>query len=240
MILSWLFPPLIGSIRYRKKDEKTSTCLHIEDRDDEEVSEVDQGCEETEKTPLLKTDFADIKNRLKGKKAFLEPTFLYKLKCFYFETPIVKFASHNLGYLIFLVICSFSAMGRKTDTELTPIEWYILITAFAYFVAEVYEIIQIGSLKEYASSLINIFDMTVITLLFAAFYLRRRPDTIHAGYLLMALDCGLWWLRLLSLLVVHPTLGPYLLVMKKMLNDCVQFLAIIGVFMVAYGVTSTG
>ena len=229
IICSWLFPPLIGSIRYRKKEDRTTTVLHSHD-DDDDV---------TENTPLLRTDFEDLMNRVKGKKAFLEPSFLYKLQCFYFKTPVVKFASHNLGYLIFLVICSFSAMVRKKDTTLTPLEWYILITAFAYFVAELHEIIQIGSIKEWASSIINLLDMTVITLLFAAFYLRRRADTIHTGHLLLALDCGLWWLRLLSLLVVHPTLGPYLLIMRKMLNDCVQFVAITRVFMVAYGVTST-
>ncbi|CAF1217708.1 unnamed protein product [Rotaria sordida] len=62
--------------------------------------------------------------------------------------------------------------------------------------------------------------------------------TLNAARAFLAIDCVLWFIRLLILLMIDRTVGPILLMMQAMLNDMMTFFSIFFVFTSAYGVAS--
>lgn len=89
-------------------------------------------------------------------------------------------------------------------------------------------------LLDWMSSKVNIFDGIIIGLFFIALSCRLDENYRHFGHLLYAIDCGLWILRLLTVFFVNPTLGPYLVMIKKMVSpgtfyDCTEFIVIIDI-----------
>ena len=43
-------------------------------------------------------------------------------------------------YMIYLILFSYTALTTKKETMPTVIEWLVIITAFSYFVAELYQV----------------------------------------------------------------------------------------------------
>ena len=94
-------------------------------------------------------------------------------------------------------------------------------------------------LQGWANSLLNWSDIIVIGLYFIALGLRLHQKTMDVGHLIYAIDVGLWWLRILPMLLISPTLGPYLVMITLMLKDLMMFLCMLLIFIVCYGVVST-
>lgn len=54
----------------------------------------------------------------------------------------------------------------------------------------------------------------------------------------MCCDLIIWYIRLLHFTLVFKTLGPKLLMIRKMLKDLVFFVTIIAIFICSYGITA--
>ena len=167
--------------------------------------------------------------RIKQENANLEKkmTFLRKLRSFYTKTPAVKFVSHTVGYIVFLAFLSHGVMTKPT-TQLIWLDYLLIVTVAGYIITEVDQVIRsegpnfFYKIKQWGRCITNITDIFAMSLYFVALILRLHTETTHVGHLIYAIDACFWWLRLLPMMMIDPVLGPYLVMIKKMIRDLVS------------------
>ena len=69
---------------------------------------------------------------------------------------------------------------------------------------------------DYISNRWNIVDLCAIVTYFVGFALRVYPSTLEIGHLILALNVGIWVLRLLHVFYVHRVMGPYVVMIYRM------------------------
>uniref|UniRef100_A0A8C6XNI9 Ion transport domain-containing protein n=1 Tax=Naja naja TaxID=35670 RepID=A0A8C6XNI9_NAJNA len=90
----------------------------------------------------------------------------------------------------------------------------------------------------------NQFDITA--LFFLSFSLlhclnhRLFPSSYESGRTILCLDFMIFTLRLIHIFAVNKQLGPKMIIVGKMMKDVFFFLFFLGVWLVAYGVTTEG
>ena len=169
-----------------------------------------------------------------------------KFRHFHAGSPLVKLVEHTMGYLLFLMLFSYVAILEKTSTSLGWTELLLVVTVFGYFVAEMYQLVHSDTsasasdrLREYIFDFWNFLDILCITIFVMAVFFRCRENTIDIGHLLYALDVSLWILRLIQVLYADQVTGPYVVMIGNMLSDMFNFLIILFIFLLSYGVAVT-
>ena len=71
-------------------------------------------------------------------------------------------------------------------------------------------------LQHYFSSVWNIMDVSAIILFFLALGLRSNASTEKYSHLIYAIDSWIWTLRLLNVFYADRVLGPYVVMIGKM------------------------
>ena len=69
---------------------------------------------------------------------------------------------------------------------------------------------------DYLSNPWNLVDLAAITTYYVGFALRVHPFTRDLGHLVLALNVGIWILRLLHVFYVHRIMGPYVVMIYGM------------------------
>ena len=75
-----------------------------------------------------------------------------------------------------------------------------------------------AKILDYLSSYWNLVDIAAIITYFIGFVLRWFSSTTHVGHLILALNAGIWILRLLHVFYVHRIMGPYVVMIYRMVN----------------------
>ena len=73
-------------------------------------------------------------------------------------------------------------------------------------------------LKEWASNNWNICDGVAVVMFFVAVALRMHPSTLSAGHVIYCLDAMVWIIRLLDIFSVSKNLGPYVVMIGRMVR----------------------
>ena len=76
-------------------------------------------------------------------------------------------------------------------------------------------------------------DVIAFSLFFVALGLRLNTMTVEYGHLVYSIDSGIWILRLLHVFYAHRKLGPYVVMIGKMVWLVLSFLIVIGWFFIA-------
>ena len=71
-------------------------------------------------------------------------------------------------------------------------------------------------LQEYFSSVWNIMDIFAVVFFFLALGLRSHASTEEYSHLVYAIDSWIWILRLLNVFYADRILGPYVVIIGKM------------------------
>lgn len=74
--------------------------------------------------------------------------------------------------------------------------------------------------KDWASSKWNILDGFAVVSFFVGLGLRLHPTTRSAGHVIYCLDVMLWIIRLLDIFSVSKHLGPYVVMIGRMVTKC--------------------
>ena len=85
-----------------------------------------------------------------------------------------------------------------------------------------------AKMMDYLSNRWNIVDLCAIITYFVGFALRVYPSTLKFGHLILALNVGIWVLRLLHVFYVHRVMGPYVVMIYRMVQ-CNSYLMICSV-----------
>ncbi|XP_019406603.1 PREDICTED: transient receptor potential cation channel subfamily M member 4 isoform X1 [Crocodylus porosus] len=86
----------------------------------------------------------------------------------------------------------------------------------------------------------NQLDLTALLLFLMGAICRMSSWTYESGRTVLCLDFMVFTLRLIHIFAVNKNLGPKLIIVGKMMKDVFLFLFFLGVWLVAYGVTTEG
>ncbi|XP_025027088.1 transient receptor potential cation channel subfamily M member 2 [Python bivittatus] len=186
--------------------------------------------------PLLYTGLITFR-----KKRIQPITGLNRFRAF-FTAPVVIFHLNILSYFSFLWLFAFVLM---TDFQSTPSwpEYVVYFWLFSLVCEETrqlfcdpdgFGLVKMASL--YFSDFWNKLDMCAILIFIVGLTCRWIPATLYPGRIILSLAFIIFCLRLLHIFTVSKTLGPKIIIVKRMMKDVFFFLFLLAVWIVSFGV----
>uniref|UniRef100_A0A3B3ZW62 Uncharacterized protein n=1 Tax=Periophthalmus magnuspinnatus TaxID=409849 RepID=A0A3B3ZW62_9GOBI len=149
-----------------------------------------------------------------------------------YTSPQVKFFMNIVSYFAFLTLFAVVLM---VDFQTTPSGLEILLYIWLFsLVCE-----EIRQVKMYINDVWNILDvLSIILFIFGlVFRLSRLIDGLfYAGKILLCIDFIVFCLRLMAIFTISRTLGPKIIIVKRMMMDMFFFMFLLSIWVVAYGV----
>ncbi|NWH41682.1 TRPM2 protein, partial [Chloropsis hardwickii] len=166
---------------------------------------------------------------------------LARLRAF-FTAPIVIFLMNILSYFTFLLLFAYVLM---VDFQPTPSwrEYLIYFWLFSLVCEETRQMLYdpdgLGVVKMaslYIKDFWNKLDICAILVFIAGLTCRLIPSTLYPGRIILSLAFIIFCLRLMHIFTVSKTLGPKIIIVKRMMKDVFFFLFLLAVWVVSFGV----
>ncbi|XP_041432693.1 transient receptor potential cation channel subfamily M member 2 isoform X2 [Xenopus laevis] len=233
VILCMLFFPLIYTrfITFRKDEEVFQN--HTKKGTIRNMIAVKSALNERDKTTFTTTPC--------GAKKMQAMTCTERLQAF-FMAPIVIFHLNILFYFGFLLLFAYVLM---IDFQPYPSwrEHVIYFWLFSLVCEEIRQVIYdpdgFGFLRQasiYINDFWNKLDLCAITIFAAGLICRSVPATFYPGRIILSLDFVIFCLRLMHIFTISKTLGPKIIIVKRMMKDVFFFLFLLAVWVVSFGV----
>ncbi|XP_070771465.1 transient receptor potential cation channel subfamily M member 2 [Enoplosus armatus] len=168
-----------------------------------------------------------------------------RLVCLY-SSPQVKFYWNIVFYFAFLFLFAVVLM---IDFQVTPSagEALLYIWLFSLVCEEVRQLFHdpdgFGFRKKarmYINDLWNILDVLSILLFIVGLAFRLTTELFYAGKILLCIDFVVFCLRLMAIFTISRTLGPKIIIVRRMMMDMFFFMFLLSIWVVAYGVAKQG
>lgn len=164
------------------------------------------------------------------------------------EVPIITFMATTIGYIIFIALLIARVATNGYESSVTPLEWVIFVYILALIAQEARQFRQQYKVGIYFSRLTNWADVLML-LLFTTYYIVRwigfyssddpKLEVIRASDHIFGVAVMMACLRVLAVFHVHPVLGPIQVSFVAVMKQVVFFLAILGVFLLSFGLGIT-
>nr|XP_019601291.1 PREDICTED: transient receptor potential cation channel subfamily M member 2 isoform X2 [Rhinolophus sinicus] len=160
----------------------------------------------------------------------------------FFNAPVVIFHLNILSYFCFLCLFAYVLM---VDFQPSPsrCECLVYLWLFSLACEELRQLLYdpdgCGLVKMallYFSDFWNKLDITAILLFIAGLTCRLIPSLLYTGRVILSLDFIIFCLRLMHIFTVSKTLGPKIIILKRMMKDVFFFLFLLAVWVVSFGV----
>ncbi|KAF6122339.1 transient receptor potential cation channel subfamily M member 2 [Phyllostomus discolor] len=160
----------------------------------------------------------------------------------FFNAPVVIFHLNILSYFSFLCLFAYVLM---VDFQPSPswCEHLIYLWLFSLVCEELRQLLydpdECGLAKMavlYFSDFWNKLDIAAILLFIAGLTCRLIPGLLYPGRIVLSLDFIMFCLRLMHIFTVSKTLGPKIIIVKRMMKDVFFFLFLLAVWVVSFGV----
>uniref|UniRef100_A0A8B9CL03 Transient receptor potential cation channel subfamily M member 2 n=1 Tax=Anser brachyrhynchus TaxID=132585 RepID=A0A8B9CL03_9AVES len=160
----------------------------------------------------------------------------------FFTAPVVIFHMNILSYFTFLLLFAYVLM---VDFQPLPSWWEYLIYFWLFsLVCEemrqlLYDPDGLGVLKMaslYFKDFWNKLDVCAIVVFITGLTCRLIPSTLYPGRIILSLAFIIFCLRLMHIFTVSRTLGPKIIIVKRMMKDVFFFLFLLAVWVVSFGV----
>ncbi|XP_041934390.1 transient receptor potential cation channel subfamily M member 2-like [Alosa sapidissima] len=164
----------------------------------------------------------------------------------FYAAPQVKFFWNIASYFGFLFLFSIVLM---IDFQSTPSwrEWLLYVWVTSLVFEEVRQLFDdpdgFGFRKNarmYMNDRWNILDMASILLFIAGLACRWISSAFYAGKVIFCIDFIIFSLRLMAIFTISRTLGPKIIIVKRMMMDLFFFMIMLSIWVVAYGVAKQG
>ncbi|XP_020739237.2 transient receptor potential cation channel subfamily M member 2 isoform X1 [Odocoileus virginianus] len=186
--------------------------------------------------PLLYTGLISFRNQqLRAGRG------LARVRAF-FSAPVVVFHMNILSYFAFLCLFAYVLM---VDFQPQPsgCEYLIYVWLFSLVCEELRQLFYdpdgSGLRKAvivYFSDFWNKLDVCAILLFIAGLTCRLMPSLLYTGRIILSLDFTMFCLRLMHIFTISKTLGPKIIIVKRMMKDVFFFLFLLAVWVVSFGV----
>ncbi|XP_028852656.1 transient receptor potential cation channel subfamily M member 3 isoform X5 [Denticeps clupeoides] len=250
VILGLLLPPSILSLEFKNKDEMSympqdqDTYLQEKDVEEPEKQAKEKEEEDMEFTAMLgkvstetsrKKDVNEAQNRHRlipvGRK-------IYE----FYNAPIVKFWFHTMAYVGYLMLFNYIVLV-KMDLWPSPQEWIVIAYIFTNGIEKMREILMsepgklLQKVKVWLQEYWNITDLMAILIFSIGMVLRLQdPPLMSYGRVIYCVNIIYWYIRLLDIFGVNKYLGPYVMMIGKMMIDMMYFVIIMLVVLMSFGV----
>uniref|UniRef100_A0A665X6T3 Transient receptor potential cation channel, subfamily M, member 3 n=1 Tax=Echeneis naucrates TaxID=173247 RepID=A0A665X6T3_ECHNA len=250
VILGLLLPPSILSLEFKNKDEMSympqDQESYLQEKEEEEpekpVKEKEE--EDMEFTAMLgkvttetsrKKDVQEVQNNHRliplGRK-------IYE----FYNAPIVKFWFHTMAYVGYLMLFNYIVLV-KMDLWPSPQEWIVIAYIFTNGIEKMREILMsepgklLQKVKVWLQEYWNITDLMAILIFSVGMVLRlQEPPLMNYGRVIYCVNIIYWYIRLLDIFGVNKYLGPYVMMIGKMMIDMMYFVIIMLVVLMSFGV----
>ncbi|XP_075960121.1 transient receptor potential cation channel subfamily M member 2 [Anarhichas minor] len=232
VLICMVFFPLIytGFLVFRRDE-----VLHREAEKKEEIKTVEKVTGST-----LRTNSRGL-----GVKRLKPLSSWYRLVHLY-SSPQVKFYWNIVSYFAFLFLFAVVLM---IDFQATPSagELLLYIWLLSLVCEEVRQLFYdpdgFGFHKKarmYINELWNILDVLSILLCIIGLAFRLTTELFYAGKILLCIDFVVFCLRFMAIFTISRTLGPKIIIVRRMMTDMFFFMFLLSIWVVAYGVAKQG
>ncbi|XP_078142127.1 transient receptor potential cation channel subfamily M member 2 [Centroberyx gerrardi] len=163
-----------------------------------------------------------------------------------YDSPQVKFYWNIVSYFAFLFLFAVVLM---IDFQTTPSGGEVLL--YIWLLSLVFEEVRqlfydpdgFGFRKKarmYINDLWNILDVLSILLFLIGLAFRLKTELFYPGKVLLCIDFIVFCLRLMAIFTISRTLGPKIIIVRRMMMDMFFFMFLLSIWVVAYGVAKQG
>uniref|UniRef100_H3DGB5 Transient receptor potential cation channel, subfamily M, member 2 n=2 Tax=Tetraodon nigroviridis TaxID=99883 RepID=H3DGB5_TETNG len=168
-----------------------------------------------------------------------------RLRCLY-SCPQVKFYWNIVSYFAFLFLFAVVLM---VDFQLVPSKWELLL--YVWLLTLVFEEVRQlfdyrpdleiwKKARLYISDVWNILDSLSIVLFITGLSLRLTTWLFYPGKVILCITFVVFCLRLMAIFTISRTLGPKIIIVRRMMTDMFFFMFLLSIWVVAYGVAKQG
>ncbi|KAG9267203.1 transient receptor potential cation channel subfamily M member 1-like [Astyanax mexicanus] len=234
VILGIIFPPAILLLDFRIGDDMSyhtsKETKETKDKEDDTKSNKD-GVVNMDATSK-KGDEEDSKKKNKrvpiGKKIY-----------YFYNAPFTKFWFNTIAYLVYLMLYIILVkMERWPSLQ----EWIVISYIITLGLENVRQILmsEPGKLKQkinvWLEDYWNITDLVAISMFLLGLLLRLQNSYMGYGRVIYCVDIIFWYIRVLDIFGVNKYLGPYVMMIGKMMIDMLYFVVIMLVVLMSFGV----
>ncbi|XP_029016492.1 transient receptor potential cation channel subfamily M member 3 isoform X10 [Betta splendens] len=160
----------------------------------------------------------------------------------FYNAPIVKFWFHTMAYVGYLMLFNYIVLV-KMDLWPSPQEWIVIAYIFTNGIEKMREILMsepgklLQKVKVWLQEYWNITDLMAILIFSVGMVLRlQEPPLMSYGRVIYCVNIIYWYIRLLDIFGVNKYLGPYVMMIGKMMIDMMYFVIIMLVVLMSFGV----
>ncbi|XP_077907426.1 transient receptor potential cation channel subfamily M member 1 isoform X3 [Ictidomys tridecemlineatus] len=232
VIMGILFPPTILFLEFRTYDDFSyQTSKENEDGKEKEDENMDANADAGSRK-------GDEENAHKKQKSIPIGTKI----CEFYNAPIVKFWFYTISYLGYLLLFNYVILVRM-DGWPSLQEWIVISYIVSLALEKIREILmsEPGKLsqkiKVWLQEYWNITDLVAISMFMIGAILRlQNQPYMGYGRVIYCVDIILWYIRVLDIFGVNKYLGPYVMMIGKMMIDMLYFVVIMLVVLMSFGV----
>ncbi|XP_076855123.1 transient receptor potential cation channel subfamily M member 3 isoform X3 [Brachyhypopomus gauderio] len=262
VILGLLLPPSILSLEFKNKDEMSYVPqeqeAYLQEKESDEVDKVakDKDDEDMEFTVRAYCEaqynsvamLGTVSSEASRKKTVEEVQSRHRLipvgrKIYeFYNAPIVKFWFHTMAYVGYLMLFNYIVLV-KMDLWPSPQEWIVIAYIFTNGIEKMREILMsepgkvLQKVKVWLQEYWNVTDLMAILIFSIGMVLRLQdPPLMSYGRVIYCVNIIYWYIRLLDIFGVNKYLGPYVMMIGKMMIDMMYFVIIMLVVLMSFGV----
>ncbi|XP_072139062.1 transient receptor potential cation channel subfamily M member 1-like [Mobula birostris] len=161
----------------------------------------------------------------------------------FYNAPIVKFWFHTMAYLAYLLLYNYVILVKMESLPSIP-EWILISYILMLAIEKIREILMSEpsklrqKVKVWMQEYWNVTDMVAITIFSCGVLLRFQNEPYMSyGRVIYCVDIIIWYIRVLDIFGVNKYLGPYVMMIGKMMVDMLYFVVIMLVVLMSFGVS---
>ncbi|KAK9542186.1 hypothetical protein VZT92_000069 [Zoarces viviparus] len=238
VILGIVFPPAILLLEFRLGDEASyhSSKENEESKTKEDHNRSSKDAVSNVEATSKKGD--EEEEQSKDKRRTPIGRKIYE----FYNTPFTKFWFNTISYLVYLALYNYIILV-KMERWPSLQEWIVISYIITLGLEKVRQILmsEPGKLKQkinvWLEDYWNITDLAAISVFLLGLLLRLQNEpSMGYGRVIYCVDIIFWYIRVLDIFGVNKYLGPYVMMIGKMMIDMLYFVVIMLVVLMSFGV----
>ncbi|XP_069817958.1 transient receptor potential cation channel subfamily M member 3 isoform X2 [Dendropsophus ebraccatus] len=250
VILGILLPPSILSLEFKNKDEmpymSQANEIDLQEKEVEEPEKTvkDKEDDDMELTAMLARGNGDtVRKKEDDEQPHRHRLIPLGRKIYeFYNAPIVKFWFYTMAYMGYLMLFNYIVLV-KMDRWPSTQEWIVISYIFTLGIEKMREILMsepgklLQKFKVWLQEYWNVTDLISILLFSIGMILRLQEQPFSSyGRVIYCVNIIYWYIRLLDIFGVNKYLGPYVMMIGKMMIDMMYFVIIMLVVLMSFGV----
>uniref|UniRef100_UPI00358F2D64 transient receptor potential cation channel subfamily M member 1-like n=1 Tax=Myxine glutinosa TaxID=7769 RepID=UPI00358F2D64 len=236
--LGILLPPYILTLEFKNQETEKTSSFEKENRD------MHGGKDDSTDTNTCEGAKYQRSSRMtEEKKEYVQSNIPVGQKVFeFYSAPVVKFWFHTMAYVTYLMLFNYVIL-----VEMGPIpsaqEWIVMMYIFTLALEKVREVAMSEpgkvsqKVKVWLQEYWNVMDlMAICTFTFGVVLRIQEQPYMSYGRVIYCVDIIFWYIRVLDIFGVNKYLGPYVMMIGKMMIDMLYFVVIMLVVLTSFGV----